>query len=171
MFQCISKLTGSIEANRFDFHSWIWTISRLPRELEFTACHWRHQRQNLKPGWCDCIDLSLKMEQIYCWKSRTLFLFPVDLTFKRVFNGAYLLPLRLLLADLAAPPRVDGRLQLLQHWPTLGAFLLGRRGSVQGLHGVGAGRDDKQQTEMSLSLVKLNFLPNWRLRVSHWNIV
>lgn len=51
-------------------------------------------------------------------------------------NARYLLPVRLL---LAAPPRVDAGLQLLQHRPAFGPPLLGRRGGAQGLHRVGAG--------------------------------
>lgn len=54
----------------------------------------------------------------------------------------YLLPVRLLLAGLAAPPGVDRGLELLQaggqYRPALGPPLLRQRGGGQGLHWVGA---------------------------------
>lgn len=70
------------------------------------------------------------------------------------YNTLYLLPVRLLLAGLAAPPRVDGGLELLQaggqHWPALSPLLLSQHGSGQGLHWVGAGRDDNKQHTLTV---------------------
>lgn len=57
--------------------------------------------------------------------------------------ATHLLPVCFLLTELAAPPRVDGGLELLQsggqHGPALSPLLLSLRAVEQGPHRVGAG--------------------------------